>query len=442
MNTCSRRFACSLGLTLGLSATHSAFAADPAPLTPKLPAWVVEASVSGRAYFDNNIYGVDNERAGFPVAEQDALVTILSARFAFSVTALNKLPKEGLVLGYAPTISLFSRYSEENNINHKFSLQSSGKKENLSWNIDQVGTYIDGSRESLRFNNYSAYGIAMPRERRTQWQDTLKASLRYNWGELFARAAGSLLYYDLMTKHANPTGTYAGWINYIDRYDINGGLDLGYKLDKTNTLFLGWRHGYQYQQAFPWTSGLRYNCNSHYDRLLVGIEGKPAAWLALSVTAGPDFRDYSAPDSSRGIVDASPTALFLESNATITLGKADSVALVARQWRWVSSTGRTAYDDANWSVTWKHSFNKEVSFQLLGQRQNSDYSVYPTAVSAVPREDTLYTLTPQITWTPHKQLSVTVDYTWQKGQNEVDHLSAVGREYDRYVIGATVKLTF
>lgn len=409
-----------------------------------LPSWISELSVSAKETYDSNVYG-SNEvlAAGYPdLVNKNSWVTSLGVRFVFSASALEGANKDLLVLGYTPTYFNYGSRSDENNTQHRFQVQSKGKAEAWSWNFDNATTYVDGSRETLRYTGYSSYGIGFPRERRAQWQDQGKFFVKYGLGEYFVRAAGSVTLYDLLTSHHVTSGAYAGWLNFVDRYDANAGLDVGWNITKDTALTLGWRNGHQYQQAFYWLPSLAYTSSNNYNRALVGIEGKPLSWLTLNLTAGPDFRHYTAPTARLGVNSANQTALYLEASATATLGKSDTLTLAGKQWRWVSSTGRVSYDDKSWQLSWKHKFNAQFSAQLSTQFQQGQYVNYPTAISATGRNDLLFTNGAQVQWTVTKAFAVTLEDSWQKAQNNVAAAAATGREFERNQLSLGAKYTF
>ena len=106
----------------------------------------------------------------------------------------------------------------------------------------------------------------------------------------------SLLYYNLKTDwHNAGIAPYLGYQNFPDRYDVNGGADLGFKVIPALAVTLGYRYGHQYQEQFPATiSGDRHYSSSDYQRVLVGLEGNLWSWLNVRLVAGPDFRVYNS----------------------------------------------------------------------------------------------------------------------------------------------------
>ena len=131
----------------------------------------------------------------------------------------------------------------------------------------------------------NAYATCAPREHREQFNDRGTVAFQYDCDKWFVRPTASLLYYDMMTKKIDVTG----YQNYASRYDINGGPDFGYRVEPQMAVTLGYRYGHQYQEQFGFSP---YSSPSDYQRVLVGIEGKPWKWLEMKLQGGPDFRSY------------------------------------------------------------------------------------------------------------------------------------------------------
>jgi len=436
-------------LLAALCGRQTATGAEPAPVAAAggLPSWVVEMSVSAKESYDTNVQGASAQGVSatvpLAVANETAWVSTVGARFLFSLSDLGGLSKKLLVVGYAPTVFDFAGASSENNTQHRFLLQSSGKASDFSWSLDSSTLYVDGSRDSLGYTNVSAFGAALPRERRAQWQYADKLWVRCEAGNLFVRGCGNLLAYDLLTHHYNTAApNYRNWQNFIDRYDINGGFDLGWKVTKDAALTLGWRNGYQYQQAFAWSPAWGYNTSNHYQRVLLGLEGKLAPWLTVNVSGGPDYRRFDQPDARRGIVATRPTFAYVDGSVTAALGKNDSLVLLCKRWHWVSSVAKVIYDDHLWSLAWKHTFSPAWSLQLTGQALRAKYDTYPTAISGVPRDDNLRIGTLQIQWVVNKQLTLVADYSLQQCYDTINLPACVGRDYHRQVTGVSAKYSF
>jgi hypothetical protein len=53
----------------------------------------------------------------------------------------------------------------------------------------------------------------------------------------------------MMTKLLDVTG----YQNYVDRYDVNGGADFGYRVEPQLAVTLGYRYGHQYQEQLSFS---------------------------------------------------------------------------------------------------------------------------------------------------------------------------------------------
>ena len=400
----------------------------PVTLTPDpgTTSWPVEMSAYAREGYDSNVYATNANGA---LADHGSATTTFGLRVAVSLPAPAGSPGNGLTLAYAPEQTRFSQSAAEDNTVHRLTLQSSGTAGDWSWLLDEAGTYVDGSHTSLIYlnggttGNFSAYTLALPRERRAQFQDRTKAWLRCDLGEFFLRAGGNVQAYDLRTVCSATTG----YLNFVDRYDANAGFDAGWRLAKEIALTLGWRDGFQRQALVPGI--VKLSSSNHYDRLLAGLEGQPVSWLVLSLVGGPDFRSYSA--KAPTVTDLTPTCLYVEGSATATLGNTDSVILGLKQWRWVASTGKYTYDDKTVSLSWKHRITASLGLQLSGQAQQS-------AFIGCVRKDNLYSLGVQLQYALTQRWSLNADYSWQRGADEVE-ADPQAREFTRHTGGLSIK---
>ena len=263
---------------------------------PVKPAPVIsELSLTFLERRDSNVFGTDYQVPGVrSVANIASWVTIVSPK-----VSLNLIPAFGLEggaltslsVGYSGDASFYHSASTETNVRNNFIQSLKIKTGSWSSSFDNTLTYVAGADETPQYSLLSAYGSASARERREQFQDRAKVTLRYDTESWFTRFTGSLLYYDLRTQVHKAAGAYTGWQNYVDRNDLNSGLDFGLKVAPTWALTTGYRYGAQYQQALPLEvrADGKHN-NSHYSRFLVGLEGKLLPWLKIDYQIGPDFR--------------------------------------------------------------------------------------------------------------------------------------------------------
>jgi len=161
--------------------------------------------------------------------------------------------------------------------------------------------------------------------------------------------------------HNGATPGYAGYQNYVDRSDVNGGLDFGYKVTEDLAVTVGYRYGHQYQQAMPDTidtltvHGQQAQSSADYQRLLLGVEGKPVKWLKVELQAGPDFRNYAANTETHitPVNDKNPVKLYGEAALAAEVTANDSLAFKYKGYQWVSGTGTTPYFESSYDLTYR-----------------------------------------------------------------------------------------
>ncbi|RXK54948.1 hypothetical protein ESB00_03355 [Oleiharenicola lentus] len=395
------------------------------------PAWLTELSVVGRTGYDTNLFNVDNARPDAPLADRAGWAGSLGVKVAVSVSALLEAPRDQLQLGYAPTFNWFEGATDENHAQHRFTVTSTGRRSAWSWAFDSATTYTDGPEDSPRFNTYNIFGMGLVRDRRTQLQEAGKAWLRYDRARWFVRGTAATLINDYRTALRAPTAAEAGRLNWVDRSDFNGGVDLGWKISPAASLLLGGRLGRQHQATTAW---LTKSSSNHYTRVLLGFEGRPTRALSGSLLAGPDFRRYAA--TTQCMSDRTPVAWFYAGNLTATLTATDTLTLTAKQERWLSSTGQSAYDAQTLSLAWQHGFSDAWSLQLSGQWQQGKYP------APIVRNDVLCSGQAQVRWRATKQFAVTLDVALQSGADLLGLPVTAGRDFHRSQLGVGVQRAF
>jgi opacity protein-like surface antigen len=389
------------------------------------PNWLTELSIGITESYDNNVYGVKGDAKG----ENYSWVTMVSPKVGFNFAPLVDSSKnlQSLTLSYAPDISAYHQAASENNVAHRLGNTIKGKKDAFSYNLDNAFVYVDGDDRAPFYlspdNVRSAYGTSLPRERREQIQDRAKASFQYDWDQCFVRLAASLLYYDLMTDQS----TASGYQNYCDRNDENGGVDVGFKLNQQFAVTLGYRYGHQYQGK---TIGAPEQSCSDYQRVLLGVEGKPLSWLTVAAVGGGDFRQY---EDRTPIDDKSSVFGYGEASLTAEASANDTFAFKYKGYQWVSSTGRIPLFENSFDLSYKHKFGKQLILDLGGKLSTSDYN--SGNLPSSNRNDWLYAISAGLTYNINKNLSANLGYLVHLGRNQQDDLTnGKYREYDRQVV--------
>jgi len=419
-----------LAATAGLAT--SALAEKPAALS--------ELSVTVKETYDSNVYGTEFNPtlAGLPeVADVESWVTVISPKAVLNLRSALGLGDDSAVtafnIGYAADYAFYHSASSETNQRHNFSQQLKTKSDAVTFSLDNTFTYVDGKSTTPQYGLLNAYGSASSRERKEQFQDRAKLQLRYDADAWFVRAVANVLYYDLKTQRHQPTGTYVGYQNYIDRQDLNAGIDVGAKLNKNVSLWTGYRYGAQGQDNLPWS---QVDSASKYSRLLVGVEGKLASWLKVDLQAGPDFRSFDNATATRGIAEKNHTWLYTEASATADLSANDSLVLAHKIWNFVSSTGVASYRDSTYGLTLRHKFSPALSGNLGFRILGSDYAL-PTV-----RKDWFYTYSAGLRYDFDKNWALTVDYARNEARNKLDHTAFPGRTYSQDILTFGLRAAF
>ena len=135
--------------------------------------------------------------------------------------------------------------SAENYNAHRLGAAVKAKSGDVTFSFDDAFIDVDGNKnaptyalnqlagaagnQNDKFRNNYAHAVA--RERRAQTQERYNVALQFNEGSYFVRGVSSLVDYDLDTYlHNTGVAPYKGYQDYINRYDVNAGIDLGYKI--------------------------------------------------------------------------------------------------------------------------------------------------------------------------------------------------------------------
>jgi opacity protein-like surface antigen len=439
-------------------------AATTAPVLPQKPAWLTDLSVGIKESYDDNIYlsGVVPTSATIPAGGVEALknhsswVTTVSPKVGFNFAPLlgDQTIFQALTFGYAPDFVTYHDAETESYNAHRIAAAVKGHVDAFSFNLDNGFNYINGSKFGPDYSaGLNAYGTGILRERREQFQDRSTVTFKYDWEKWFVRPTASLLYYDLDTAQLTAAAGGTGYQNYADRYDVNGGADVGYKLNKNLAVTLGYRYGHQYQQAYALAvDPYAQSSTSDYQRVLLGLEGKLFSWLDVKLQGGPDFRSY---DNSAPVSDYHPTTYYGEAALTATLSKQDTLSFNYRQWRWVSSTGKVPYFDSLYDLNYKHKFNDKLSGNLEGRLLGSDYtSGLAAGAGSTPdhivgntntRNDLFYTVSAGVQYAFNANFSANLAYAYDFGRNAQDGLTAATvqpREFDHQLVTLGVAFKF
>jgi len=456
-----------LSSTLGVAFhTHAANSTLPGDAHEfKKPAWLADLSLGVKESYDDNLLLVAGEVPG--LQPKGSWITTVSPKVGFDLVPIlsHQTTLQTFGFAYSPDFAIYHDASSESYDAHRFNNTIKGKAGDFSFSLDNALLFNDGSSVAPTYavdqsatalnqadKNRSCYATGAPRERRKQIQDRATVLLQYDIGRFFFRPSASLLFYDLMTDWHNTTAApYKGYQNYTDRADVNGGVDLGYKVTSNLGITLGFRQGHQYQQAYASTVDATYQSSSDYQRLLLGLEGKPWKWLNVKIAGGPDFRAYNA---TAPVDHLHSITYYGEALLTATLSANQTLTFAYKQWQWVSSTGKVPYFDSAYSLNYHWNATKQLGFDLGGKFLDADYNSASTSKTTYSclRDDAQYSLSVGVSYAFTKHFSASLAYAYDFGRNLQDDLPTTGspsaaatanyREFDHQVASFAVQYKF
>jgi len=452
-----------LAASTGAGETNSIATARPAVVKP---AWLTDLSAGVRETYDNNVMMVVQKSGSMPL--QPSWITTFSPRVGFNFAPLFGKPDalDTFTLAYQPDFFIYHNLSSENHNTHTFTNSLHGRLGKFSYAITQGFMFVDASSIAPAYQlpggaakqDYNVLAMISARDRRKQVQERPSVSLRYDQDHYFLRASGSLVYFDMLTDWRdggvgnNTLPRDYGYLNYVDRADVNGGPDLGWKITPDFALTLGYRYGHQYQQSLPPSinvlavNGRPANATSDYQRLLFGLEGKPLHGLTLNAVIGPDFRDYN---SAAPVPRDRLTTFFTQSSLTLNLATNQSLSLSYKRWYWEASIGRLTDIETTAQIAYHADPIPALGLDLAFKFINYDYTINSAALTTLGttvysyRNDDMYSLSAGLTWRFNPHFSATAGYTVNLGRNQQPQVAnAFYRTFDQQLVSLALNYKF
>jgi hypothetical protein len=415
------------------------------------PAWLTDCSIGIKESYDNNVFlsGVSPQYlpasytvpAGSVAALKDrsSWITSVSPKIGFNFAPLiGNTNFQTLSLAYAPDLVAYHEQPTENYTAHRVLAAAKIKTEPVTFSADDNFVYVDGSGMGPVYPGalYSAFATTADRERRRQIQDRANVSIQYDSEHFFVRPTASLLYYDLMTAQLD----LAGYQNYADRADVNGGVDFGYKLTPKFAVTAGWRYGRQYQQQYAFS---KYSSSSDYQRALFGVEGSPWKWLSVKIQSGPDFRSYDGNSATHTtpVGNRHPVRYYGEALATVIFAPENTLTFRYKLWEWVAGTGKVPYADGTYELNYHWQPAKKIAFDLGGKFSDWDYSSgnLPTC----KRDDLFFDATAGVSYAVNNHVSISLSTSLDWGGNAKSGVTnPKNREFDRQLVSLGTQWKF
>jgi Putative beta-barrel porin 2 len=388
--------------------------------SPKKPEFRTIVSVTLSEWFDSNVFLQDVTSQ----AHRQSMVTAVAPFFGLE---WNPQPEFHLAANYSPNVVRYASDPTEDHTDHRGNLNFGGQFGDATYEVLNSATWIDGSRQGVTYTGPGgapAIGGIDVRDRRQALNLKQSFKLQYPIGDWFLRPVGGWYMNDYKTAYSSAPG----YENYASRDDINGGVDIGYKVYEKTYAVVGYRAGHQDQAALP-GSPLEYS--NDYNRFVFGGEGSPLPWLKFALLAGPEIH-YYGPNTTAGFYN-NQSQLYVDFSATVTVGKADSVVLSAKRYTRPGYTGRSMLTECLCDALWKHKFTEALSANLGFTAYLADY--FPTC-----RDDDIYTPAVGLAYQFNKHFSAELRYSYDVANSEVPNTDA--REFQRQIAMLSLRYTF
>ncbi|MEI8062915.1 MAG: hypothetical protein WCH84_02510 [Verrucomicrobiota bacterium] len=386
--------------------------------------WRFSASLAVKETFDDNVF-LQNESS---LAHKSSMVSSFTPALGLVYQETTDFKA---AISYAPEVVYYHSYSSEDYVAHRVTLNLSGKSGDTAWELNNAVTGIAGSNRGPTF--LTAQGGAIPalggiplRDRRDAiiYRNNLKVTQTLD--KWFLRPVFTSYVHDFKTQQSSA----AGYENYIDRYEVNGGLDVGYEVHTKTWLVLGYRYGYQHQGD---NLNVPSPYSSYYHRILAGVEGTPTDWLKLNVLAGPDIRDFGS-DNLASTFQRSKLLWYIDASAVATLGKRDTATVLLTRYEQPAFSSQSVYEDIVYSVGWRHQCDNKLSATAVLKIYGGEWQ------APALRKDWIYTPSVGVSYAFTKHFSADLTYSYDAVRSEISNTT--GREFTRQLVSLGAKYTF
>lgn len=394
-------------------------------LTASAADWV-ESSVAVKAGYDSNVLAY-TDLAPAPLHEDSYFATgsltfVGDVKKAADLGAAWKSSKLSLLA----EATRFENAAEENFESYRLGYATKWESGSDAVTADASVVRINGSRDTYSLAGpTNAFGLPVWRERRSQWQERVRAQWVHLGETRGWRVTGSTAIFDMKTI------ARSGYVPFVDRSDSSVWAESGFK-QGPGWLWLGAQLGAQKQGTVP-LPGCEFDYSNSYRRLSLGWAGKPFANLKVSFVGGPDWRRYTGNVNPAVFTHRNRQTWWFDSDATYDLSASWQLTAKVSRNRVVATTGKSAYDDftAEGGVAWKAS--KTVQWRLSGRAQQAKY--FPAA-----RTDWIGGFSTGVDWAVSPRLKCGADVTWQYAWSQLQPV--VGRDFERTIVALRGAWTF
>ncbi|MCC5806846.1 MAG: hypothetical protein JJU00_11020 [Opitutales bacterium] len=370
----------------------------------------VRAGVEGG--YDSNVYRVDVGELGKRGSWTFGLHPTVEWR-----------PSAHFSLTYAGEAAFFLDENGEDHARHTVTLRYAEAGRFL---LQSATTRVQGPRDAVLFaDGRNAWATTLVRERRDQWQNRTRVEGTVRRGDFFVRPSASLVYFDLDSRVRTGVPGYDNWTN---RFDLQGGLDLGRELE-SGEIYVGWHRGRQHQGD---QGGRPTTRSNKYHRLFLGFSGTPTEALTLDAEAGPSFHRYDDPAS---VGPSAIDAWYVNVRARLRISDQDTVTANASMSKAVASTGLLSSEVRSFGAAYTRQWDDGSQLRVHGGARGLVYDG-----SLV--KDWIYSA--GIGWARDlgENLRLNLDLVREEGRDDRDGPAVAAREFTRTIASARLDYRF
>lgn len=376
--------------------------------------------------YDDNIY---QQNLG-PLAGQTSWITALEPVAGVSIEQADGPVTCALRLAYEADYRFFYEADSESYWRHN--LAANIRVSSGAWQFNTTANlqFTDGSTESIIWlppGAVPALGAIEIRNRRRNLQYRQRLELRRELGRFFARGVYDGRLWDFMTEQRD----VPFYQNFVDRDDLNGGLDWGWKAAAPLEVFVGYRVGHQNQPVLPFGAPVTYA--NTYHRALGGVNLRAGKRFQLAGEMGPSFHQFNGDTLWPGVA-ANQTLLYARGTASLFLPPHTTLRFHAGQHLLPSSSGRGAFQNLRCGATVEQALHPRLRAALDFTLEEYDF------LPITARRDRTFTPAGSLDYTvsPHLSLGLFYSYTW------ADSLvpDTAAREFDRHIVGGRLRAVY
>jgi hypothetical protein len=426
-----------MGLAAGQEADTSGESA--VSLAPELSLRLMER-------YDSNVMLQDEgAQAGY-----ESFVTSVLPVLGGKLSATGETPYH-VSLKYAPDFTFYHDLSRESYLRHIGLLDFDVSHGQLSVNGNVAAKYTDGTTDPPTWGTAAAPG-AVPalgatevRGRRRNMYFASQFTARQDLGKAFVRGVFDARIWDFMTEDQfppelpNPTQEIIQ--NYYDRDDINGGVDLGVKLDPKLEIYAGYRLGHQDQEyralpGYPLPSPYSNNSYSYanlYHRFPIGLKTTPSEWFRLAGEIGPSLHFFDASTIQPG-THTQQNYLYFLVRGEVQLATNTLFTVVSGQHLLPAAAGNGLFQNLTFTAAIKQRFSDRVNAAVSFDITDYDFDAEFT------RWDRVYMPGAKLEYAFSKHFSAGLAYSYAWAVSLIPNTS--NREYTRHLVGLSVSATY